>query len=210
MAKKERSSGLGLLDKIFLLVLVASVVYIGYLYFQNDILALLKMNPYVWAFFSHIFAEISKRTILGFFYVCFFGSLFFIFIPIEMIFLYYMTVGHSVPMLMIIALLGVLMGLSFDYVFGLTVGTRLVKLAVGSKFERFHNLIQKWGGIIIFLGNAIIFPIQPVSVVIGSAKYSFKKFILFTVLGLFVKIFLLVMLSVYMQDKMAPLLQNLA
>ncbi|MBN2112401.1 VTT domain-containing protein [Candidatus Woesearchaeota archaeon] len=206
----RKEGGLSFTDKLFIMLVAASAIYLAYIYFQSQILELLKANPYVWAFFSHIFNEISKRTILGFFYACFFGSLFFIVLPMELLFLYYLSLGFSVPLIMALMLIGSLMGLCLDYMFGLIVGARLVKFILREKFDKFHNMITRWGSFVIFIGNAIVFPIQPVSVVIGSARFSFAKFIIFTILGLFVKIFVLVVLSMYFQDTLYPLLKGFA
>jgi membrane protein DedA with SNARE-associated domain len=194
------SRGFGILDKVFILILIVSVIYIGYLYFQDSIIALLKMNPYVWAVFSHIAGEISRQTIVGLFYASFFGALFFVFLPIEVIFLYYLSLGFPVPLIIALVIIGNLMGLCLDYLFGFIVGARILKVFIREKVERFHDMTQKWGGAVVLAGNIIPFPIQAVSVVIGSAKYSFKKFVVFTVLGVFVKLFTLVVISRYVSQ----------
>ena len=80
---------------------------------------------------------------------------------------------------------------------GFIVGTRILKVFIREKVERFHDLATKWAGAIVLAGNIIPFPIQAVSVVIGSAKYPFKRFVIFTVLGVFVKLFTLVVISSY-------------
>jgi membrane protein DedA with SNARE-associated domain len=198
------------MDKLFILLLVGSIVYIVYLYFQKDIIRILQMNPYVWGVFSHIAGEISKRTLVGLFYASFFGSLFFIFLPLELLFLYYLTLGFSIPLAMTVTLIGYLMGLCLDYVFGFIFGAKLVRLILQSKFDKFHNMIEKWGSFVVLFGNIIIFPIQPVSVVIGSAKYSFKKFFILSTIGLFIKLFGLVVLNYYFGSYIAGLVSGLA
>lgn len=196
--KKPR--GMGLMDKLLLFILVVSAVYVGYLYFQQDIIRILKMNPYVWAVFSHIAGEISRRTLMGLFYASFFGSLFFIFLPLEVLFLYYLSLGYSVPVMIALALIGNAIGLCLDYLFGFTVGASIVKFFFRKNFEKFHSMITKWGAFIVLIGNIIPFPIQVVSVIVGSARYSFKKFFFFTVIGIFAKLFALVVLSMYLAE----------
>jgi membrane protein YqaA with SNARE-associated domain len=205
----QRGKWLSFTDKLFLLLVVVSIAYIGYLYFQEDILEILRMNPYVWAFFSQVVGEISKRTLLGLFYTSFFGSLFFIVIPIEVLFIYYLTLGYSVPIVIALTMIGNIMGLCLDYLFGFIVGAKILKFFFGEKFDRFQNIVTKWGAVVVFFGNVIIFPIQPVSVVIGSAKYSFKKFLIFTILGIFVKIFTLLVVSFYLKENLYPIIQGL-
>ena len=129
----EKHKGLSLTDKIFITILVGSVIYIGYLYFQQDIIRLMQMNPYVWAFFTHITGEISSRTLLGMFYASFFGSLFFIFLPIEVLFIYYISLGYSVPLIIVLTMIGNMMGLFIDYLFCFVVGARLLKFFMRSK-----------------------------------------------------------------------------
>jgi len=194
----HKAKGMSLTDKIFLLILVFSVVYIGYLYFQDKAIEILRMNPYVWSFFTHITREISKRTLMGLFYASFFGSLFFIFLPIELLFLYYLALGYSVPLVIALVMIGYLMGLSIDYLFGFVVGAKMLKFFLRTKFDKFHNMTSKWGAAVVLIGNIIPFPIQPASVVIGSAKYSFKKFFLLSLLGVFVKLFALVVISTHL------------
>jgi len=196
----HKKSKAGLLDRIFMLVIIVSVIYIAYLFFQDEILAILQMNPYVWAVVSHIFEEISERTLAGLFYAAFFGSLFFIFIPLEALFLYYISLQLPMPLIITLTMIGVIMGLSLDYLFGFIVGARVVKAVIGDNFDKFHKKIKKWGGVIVFFGNVIVFPIQPVSVVIGTAKYSYKKFVILTAAGLFVKLIGLIFLSSYLKQ----------
>jgi len=191
----KKPAGMGLTDKLLLFILIVSAAYVGYLYLQEDILRVLQMNPHVWAVFSHIIGEISRRTLTGLFYASFFGSLFFIFLPLELLFLYYLTLGYSVPVMIALALIGNLMGLCLDYLFGFTLGARVIKFFFRKNFEKFHSLITKWGAIIILGGNVIPFPIQVASVIVGSARYSFKKFFIFTVIGILAKLSILVMVS---------------
>jgi len=193
----ENKTGFSLTDKIFITILVGSIIYVGYLFFQEDIIRLLQMNPYVWSFFTHITNEISQKTMVGLFYASFFGALFFVFLPIEVLFLYYVSLGYSVPVIIALTIIGNLMGLFLDYLFGFVLGARMLKFFLRSKFEKFHNMTEKWGGVIVVVGNIIPFPIQLASVIIGAARYSFVKFVIFTFLGLFVKLFALIMLRTY-------------
>lgn len=205
-AHQRKTGRMSFLDKLFLILVIASIIYICYLFFQNEMLGILKMNPYIWGFISHITGEIAGRTILGLLYASFFGSLFFIFLPMEVIFVYYLTLGYSIPLLIALTMLGYLIGLSIDYLFGFAVGTRIVKFFVREKFDRFHDMVTKWGGAVVFVGNLIIFPIQPVSVVVGSARYSYKKFFMFSALGFFAKLFILVSLFVYYGEHLVALI----
>ena len=197
-AHVRASNKTGVLDKVFILILVISIIYIAYLFFQDVIIEVLKMNPYVWAVFSHISAEIARRTMLGLFYASFFGALFFVFLPLEILFLYSLSLGYPVPFLIAITIIGNLMGLCLDYLFGFIVGARILRVFIREKVERFHDLTQKWGGAVVLAGNIIPFPIQIVSVVIGSAKYPFRRFVIFTALGVFVKLFTLIVINFYL------------
>ncbi len=204
----KSESKTGLLDKLFIAVILISIVYLAYLFYQDEILALLKMNPYVWSVISHIAGEISQKTILGLFYISFFGALFFVFLPQEAVFLYYLTLGYSLPFLVILAVIGYMMGMSINYIFGFAFGTRLVKMIVGDKFEKFHKLVTKWGAAVLLFGNMLLFPIQPVSVVVGAARYSFKKFFIFSTIGITAKLLLLATLNAYFGDAIRGFIQN--
>ena len=194
----EKRKKLNLLDKFFILMLAVAILYIGYLYFQEEIIKVLQMNPPVWAFFKHITEEISQRTLLGLFYASAFGSLFFVFLPIEVIFLYYISLEYSVPLVIALAAIGSFIGLFIDYLFGFILGARILKFFLRAKFEKFHQMTQKWGGIVVLFGSIIPFPIQPISVVIGAAKYPFYKFAILIIIGIFAKLFALVFMRTYL------------
>ena len=158
---------------------------------------------------SHIFNEVNRRTVLGLFYACFFGSLFFIMVPLELLFLYYSTLGYPEVSLVGLAIIAITIGLVFDYMFGWLVGKRVLAFLLKDKFKKFHDWINKWGGIAIFFGAALPFPLQPVSVIIGAVGYSFKRFVFFAFSGLLVKYITLVILSRYMMDALIPWLQGI-
>jgi membrane protein DedA with SNARE-associated domain len=209
MRRRHDSSPMGFLDKTFLLVTLIAVAYVLIIIYQKQILALLQKNPYVWAGATHIFAEINGRTLLGLFYASFFGSLFFIMIPLELLFLYYATLGYPGVSLVGLAVIAIAIGLSLDYLFGWLVGKRVLVFILRDKFEKFHKWINKWGAIAIFFGAATPFPIQPVSVIIGAVGYSMKKFIIFAVAGLLAKYIGLFILSGYLMEYLVPWLQGM-
>jgi len=50
-----------------------------------------------------------------------------------------------------------------------------------------NTLQGKVGSFLIFFGNIIIFPIELFSFAVGAAKYPYKKFLLYTVIGKIIK-----------------------
>jgi membrane protein YqaA with SNARE-associated domain len=208
--KKEKpipSESMGTIDKTFIIVTLIAVCYTLVIIYQKEILVLLQKNPYVWVMVSHIFNEISTRTLLGLFYACFFGSLFFIMVPLELLFLYYHSFGYPAISLVGLTIIAVTIGLFFDYVFGWILGKRVLVFLLREKFHKFHRWIGKWGSVAVFIGTALPFPIQPVSVIIGAVRFPLRKFIIFAFLGSFVKYTLLIVIGNYLMQSLIPWIQ---
>lgn len=196
---------LGFMDKIFVLIAVISLLYLLYLTYQDQLIALLQKNAFVWAVVSHITAQIAGRTFLGFLYATFFGSLFFITLPLELLFLYYYSLDTFSPLLLVgIAVGAITLGLSLDYFFGRLLGERALRFFIRDDYDRFHKLLEKWGALIIFVGSLVVFPIQIVAVVIGAGEFSFKKFFFAALLGTLLKYTALVFFGNYIVDLVLP------
>lgn len=200
---------IGFVDKTFIIVTLIVAAYITYIIYQDQILGLLQRNHYVWIVVTHIFSEIKSRTVLGLFYASFFGALFFVFVPLEVLFIYYNSMGYPAIAIVGLATIAVTMGLTLNYMFGWLAGKRALKFLLQDSFEKFHSWISKWGGIAIFFGSALPLPIQPVSVVIGAVKYSINKFMIIAFLGSLTKFTALVLIGDYIVQTALPWMHSL-
>lgn len=160
------------------------VVYMLYLKWS----IILQKSPFVNSIYSFMYTNLAGKTFLGIMMMSFFGGLFFIFLPIEAIFVYYFESGRNMFLVTIAVIIGSLVALYVDYLFGFIFGEKIARKMLKKKFETFAGYLNRFGGFLIIAGNAIfIFPIELASVAIGSLKYNQKKFIIYTLIGKIIK-----------------------
>ncbi len=171
-------------------VLVA--LYFGFGWLRSEALVLLQMNPHIWAAYNAIEAEIAARSLLGLFYASFFGALFFITLPVEIIFLYYLGLNYYVVQVLVITLLGNLLGIAVDYFCGWLIGPKVLQWFMKKEtYAKFHAKIEKAGAFIVIVGNIIPFPIEPFTVFLGALRYGFVRLMVYTLIGKLAKFGLL-------------------
>ncbi len=179
-------------------ILVLIILILSWFIFRALILEFIQQYPLLWGAYSHVQTQIISKTLLGLFYYSFLSSLFFIFLPIELIFLFYSTLDHPTYAVVLIVIIGNLFGLIFNYITGRILGKSILRYFMKNKFETFHKLVLKYGGLILFLGNVVIFPIEPASLVYGAARYPFRKFLWYSLSGKILKFLLLIFGKTYL------------
>ncbi|MEM7821020.1 MAG: VTT domain-containing protein [Candidatus Aenigmatarchaeota archaeon] len=183
---------------VTILIIAAALVYF---LFHAQLFAAIKANPAT----ASIFREITGQTLLGLFYISVFGSLFFIFFPAEVPFIYYCLLGHNPLIVAIIAVVGNLVGLAFNYTIGRLVGQGLLQRWLKQKYLTWLKWTDKWGAALIVFGNSVPFPIEPASLVIGGLKYPFGKFLKWSAVGRMLKYLLVWLVFVYASHVLLPL-----
>lgn len=184
---------------VVILILIAALLYFV---FHAQMFALIKANPAT----ASIFREIAGRTLLGLFYISVFGALFFIFFPAEVPFIYY-TLLHYDPLLVaLIAIAGNLVGLAFNYGIGRLLGQGLLQRWLKGKYTTWLRWLDRWGAALIVFGNAVPFPIEPASLVIGGLKYPFGKFLKWSAVGRILKYTLTWLVFVYASHVLLPII----
>ena len=177
--KKKRRLG-----RLFFWLAVLGALYVLFLIFRDDLLALLQRNATVWGVYTHIADQISEKTLLGLAYAGFFGSLFFILIPLEAVFFYYLALPHAAGLVILIMLVSSVLGLAVDYLMGRLVGEGLLMRYAEARFTKTKRSMEKWGGAIVVTSNVIPFlPVQIISVVVGATRFGLKKFLIYTLIG---------------------------
>ncbi len=173
-------------------ILVILAVYFSFDWLSGQAIWLLQQHPLTWSAYLAVEAEIASRSLLGLFYAAFFGALFFVALPVELIFLYYLGLNYYVVQILTITLLGNLLGISLDYFIGWLVGPKVLGWFMKRQtYERFQRKIDKAGVFIILIGNIIPFPIEPLTLFLGAVRYGYLRLILFTALGKAIKFGLL-------------------
>lgn len=171
---------------------------------------LMQMNPTVWSYYQAISAQIEGRTLLGLFYASFFGSLFFISLPVEVIFLYYLGLNYYVVQIITVVMIGNILGMLFNYGFGRLIGERIVKYFMKENYGKFRKKIEKAGALLILIGNIIPFPIEPLAVFLGAVKFRFSSFIMWTGIGKFIKFIILAFGYTYVLKYAGPYLDGVS
>jgi membrane protein YqaA with SNARE-associated domain len=174
-------------NKKFYFFVFAIIIFLAAYLSRDFWLGLLKSMPFVWNIVSPIFSEISSHTLLGLFYISFFGSLFFIAIPVEIVFLYYLTLGYNPWAVIGICVFASMLGFVIDYAIGFVLGEGFFRFFLKEKYGKFEGSIKKFGGLILVFGQVIPSPIELFIVVLGAARYNFNKFLVYSLLGRILK-----------------------
>jgi len=167
--------------KLVIWAVIIGAIYGLFVFFKDDIIALIHRNRYTWATYVHISTQISGKTLLGLFYAGFFGSLFFILIPLEAVFFYYLALPYNAVLVAVIMLVSSVLGLGADYIMGRIVGEGVLLRFKGQAFEKYKRAMERFGGLIIFVSNIIPFlPVQIISVAVGATRFGLKRFMVYT------------------------------
>jgi membrane protein DedA with SNARE-associated domain len=131
--------------------------------------------------------EGKSESLTSFTLVHFAGYLFFLLMPVEMAFVYYLSFYSEME------LIGIALGTAFaaqviDYLIGYLFSYKSIHFMVGEKrIANAENYIQKYGNLTIFLFNLLPLSSPVIALVAGMLKYSFKDLAIYSVLGLALK-----------------------
>jgi len=116
------------------------------------------------------------------------GYLFFLFMPVEVAFVYYLQGDISVMALNAVAISTALFSQSIDYAIGVLVSNRFIDNFIGRKrYEKAEAKIEKYGNMTIFVFNALPLSSPVISLAAGMIRHRIRDTAICTVLGLIVK-----------------------
>jgi membrane protein DedA with SNARE-associated domain len=116
------------------------------------------------------------------------GYLFFLFMPVEVAFVYYLSGDISVLVLNAVAIGTALFSQSIDYAIGLIVSNRFIDNLIGRRrYEKAEANIEKYGNLTIFVFNALPLSSPVISLAAGMLRHNIRSTLICTVLGLLVK-----------------------
>lgn len=180
------------LRKLLLWLGVFGLFFLLISIFQDDILGLIRKSPALWSVYSHIAEQVEGRTLLGLFYGSFIGALFFVVVPLEPLYFYYLQLDYSPVWLILLMLVSSVLGLFVNYLIGAAFGSTLLARFAPERFEKVNRAMERWGGGIVFLSNVVLFvPVQVISLVIGSTRLGARRFLLWTFCGRLVYLLML-------------------
>ena len=184
--------------------LIITFIVLIYLFYNSIILyflELLKLNPTVYNYYLFMENEIANNTIKGLFMVSVLGSLFFLVLPSEALFIYYLSqTDHFFGLIILLTVLGSVVGLSFNYFFGRLLGERVIKLIFKKNFDKYKEKIDKVGGYVLLFGNILPGPIEVLAVFFGGFKFHYGRFIFLCFIGRLIKYLILFALYVFFWD----------
>ena len=130
--------------------------------------------------------------LLSFAIVNFSGYLFFLFLPVEVAFIYYLPGDINIWALNAVAIGTGMVSQIIDYLIGYMFSTNIIDRLIGRhRYEKAEEKIRKYGNIVIFLFNVTPLSSPVISLAAGMLKHRIKDAIIFTFSGLLVKYIIL-------------------
>jgi membrane protein DedA with SNARE-associated domain len=120
------------------------------------------------------------------------GYLFFLFMPVEIAFIYYLEGDINIIALNAVALGTALFSQTIDYVIGVMLSDKIIDSLIGRhRYEKAEDEIRKYGNIAIFVFNALPLSSPVISLAAGMLRHRKRDAIIFTISGLVVKYLLI-------------------
>jgi len=133
--------------------------------------------------------------LLSFAIVNFSGYLFFLFMPVELAFIYYLTGDINIWALNAVALGTAMVSQTIDYLIGFLFSKNIIDRLIGRRrYEKAEDKIRKYGNIIILLFNLTPFSSDIISLAAGILKHNIKNAVIFTFTGLLLKYLILTLI----------------
>jgi membrane protein DedA with SNARE-associated domain len=116
------------------------------------------------------------------------GYLFFLFMPVEIAFIYYLQGDINFLALNAVAIATALFSQSIDYLIGLMLSNKVIDRLIGrGRYEKAKGEILKYGNLTIFVFNALPLSSPVITLAAGMLRHRIKDTIIFTVSGLLMK-----------------------
>jgi membrane protein DedA with SNARE-associated domain len=129
-----------------------------------------------------------EHGLLSFAIVNLSGYLFFLVMPVELAFIYYLHAGLDPWFLNLIALGTAIISQGIDYLIGRIFSTRIIDHLIGRhRYEKAEYEIRKYGNITIFVFNLLPLSSPVILLAAGMLKHRIKDAFLFSVVGLVLK-----------------------
>lgn len=194
-----------------LIILIIVLIYLFYNTFISYFMNLLKSNPLSYSYFLYIQNQIGQKTLIGLLFISTLGSIFFLMLPSEAIFIYYLTsTNFPVPILIFIISFGSILGMIINYLLGFLLNERVLKLFFKEeKFNMYKEKVDEYGGYFLFFGNILPGPIEVVALFYGAFKFGFVKYLYLTFVGRVIKYILIFIAFYFFWDKIIAFYSNL-
>ena len=116
------------------------------------------------------------------------GYIFFLIMPVELAFVYYLQGDISIIALNAVAVGTALLAQVIDYAVGVLLSNRIIDTLIGRRrFEKAEDKLRKYGNIAIFVFNALPLSSDVISMVAGMLRHRIRDAAFFTFAGLLLK-----------------------
>ena len=138
----------------------------------------------------------NEKSILSFAIVNFSGYFFFfLFMPVELPFIYYLRTDYDPLILNLVALGTAMSSQVIDYLIGYFFSKGIIDRLIGRRrYEKAETEIRKFGNLTLFLFNFLPFSSPVISLTAGMLKYRAKDAFLFSLAGLICRYLLMTLI----------------
>ncbi len=142
-----------------------------------------------------IYYNTPSEGLFSFAIVNFSGYLFFLFMPVEIAFIYYLKADINFWILNAVALGTAIASQTIDYLIGYLFSTKIIDRLIGRhRYEKAEEKIRKYGNIVIFLFNVTPLSSPVISLAAGMLKHRKRDALIFSLSGLVIKYLLLTLI----------------
>ncbi len=135
--------------------------------------------------------EGRSHNLFSFGLIHFSGYLFFLLMPVEMAFIYYLSWFGEIQLISVAVATAVVAQI-IDYVIGLLVSSKKILSFMSRKrILKAEKYIRKYGNLTIFLFNLLPLSSPVIALVAGMLRLKFKDLMLYSITGLFIKYLIL-------------------
>ena len=113
--------------KYTVIITIIVLIYLFYNIILETFFTFLAKNPTLYSYYLYIESQITNLTLTGLFFFSILSTLFFLILPSEATFLYYVGfTDHFVGFILLFCVLGNAVGMTLNYFFGRVLGERIL------------------------------------------------------------------------------------
>lgn len=140
--------------------------------------------------------ENNRESLVSFGIINFTGYLFFfLFMPMELAFIYYLRSGYDIVMLNLVAISTAFAAQVVDYLIGYFFSTKIIDKLIGRKrYEKAETEIRRYGNWTLLFSNILPLSSPIISLAAGMLKYRVKEALFYSLTGMILRYILLTLI----------------
>jgi len=137
----------------------------------------------------------KEHTLLSFAIVNLAGYLFFIVMPVELAFIYYLNTDLNIFLLNVIAVGTAICSQLIDYYIGRSFSKQIINRLIGrQRYEKAESEIRRYGNIAIFAFNLLPLSSPVILLAAGMLKHRLSEAVFYSLAGLLLKYLLMTLI----------------